>query len=60
MRTGRRWHSQNASSPTTAEMACFSIDVNAFPLVTNASTLVAENTIASPMMSNKAALETSK
>ncbi len=37
---------------------CFSIEVNALPLLTNCSTLVAEKTMVRPMMSSRPALAT--
>jgi hypothetical protein len=60
VRTGKRWQIQNATSPTPAEIACFSIEVNALPLLTNCSTLVAEKTMARPMTSSRPALEISR
>ena len=60
VRTGSRWQIQNASSPTTAHSSCLVTGLNGLPLSAYASTLVAENTMTSPMTSSSPTLASSR
>ena len=60
VRAGSRWHTQNATMPSSAYAVWFPIAANALPWSAYAFTLVAEKTMVRPISSSSPELATSR